>query len=79
MKGPLSDLLVVDLGPSRHPELPVSDLLAGTLADPDLEIRYAIPGRGWVDEQGRAVEPPPAVPPPTAKPRPFGSALPGPW
>jgi signal transduction histidine kinase len=55
--------LVVDLGPSRHPELPVSDLLAGTLADPELEVRYAIPGRGWVDEQGRAVEPPPAADP----------------
>jgi signal transduction histidine kinase len=55
--------LVVDLGPSRHPELPVSDLLAGTLADPDLEVRYAVPGRGWVDEQGRAVEPPPAADP----------------
>jgi signal transduction histidine kinase len=52
--------LVVDLGPSRHPELPVSDLLAAALADPDLEVRYAVPGRGWVDEQGRAVEPPPA-------------------
>jgi signal transduction histidine kinase len=55
--------LVVDLGPSRHPELPVSDLLAGTLADPELEVRYAIPGRGWVDEQGRAVEPPPMAGP----------------
>jgi signal transduction histidine kinase len=55
--------LVVDLGPSRHPELPVSDLLAGTLADPALEVRYAIPGRGWVDEQGRAVEPPLAAGP----------------
>jgi signal transduction histidine kinase len=53
--------LVVDLGPSRNPELPVSDLLAGTLADPELEVRYAVPGRGWVDEQGRAVEPPPAA------------------
>ena len=29
------------------------------LADPELEVRYAIPGRGWVDEQGRPVEPPP--------------------
>ena len=37
--------LVVDLGPSRHPELPVSELLAGTLADPELEVRYAVPGR----------------------------------
>ena len=55
--------LVVDLGPSRQPELPVSDLLAGTLADPELEVRYAIPGRGWVDEQGRAVEPPPMAGP----------------
>ena len=55
--------LVVDLGPSRHPELPVSDLLAATLADPDLEVRYALPGRGWVDERGRAVEPPPAADP----------------
>jgi signal transduction histidine kinase len=57
--------LVVDLGPSRSPELPVSDLLAGTLADPELEVRYAIPGRGWVDEQGRAVEPPPVAGPGT--------------
>jgi len=57
--------LVVDLGPSRHPEQPVSDLLAGTLADPELEVRYAIPGRGWVDEQGRAVEPPPVTGPGT--------------
>jgi signal transduction histidine kinase len=57
--------LVVDLGPSRHPELPVSDLLAGTLADPELEVRYALPGRGWVDEQGRPVEPPPAAGPGT--------------
>ena len=55
--------LVVDLGPSRHPELPVSDLLAATLADPELEVRYALPGRGWVDEQGRAVKPPPAAGP----------------
>jgi signal transduction histidine kinase len=52
--------LVVDLGPSSHPELPVAELLAGTLADPDVEVRYAVPGRGWVDEQGRAVEPPPS-------------------
>ena len=55
--------LVVDLGPSRHPELPVSDLLASTLADPELEVRYAVPGRGWVDEQGRSVEPPPVTGP----------------
>jgi signal transduction histidine kinase len=59
--------LVVDLGPSRHPELPVSELLAGTLADPELEVRYALPGRGWVDEQGRAVEPPPATGPGTGR------------
>ena len=55
--------LVVDLGPSRNRELPVSDLLVGTLADPELEVRYALPGRGWVDEQGRPVEPPPAADP----------------
>jgi signal transduction histidine kinase len=55
--------LVVDLGPSRHPELPVSELLAGTLADPELEVRYAVPDRGWVDEQGRAVQPPPVAGP----------------
>jgi hypothetical protein len=59
--------LVVDLGPSRHAELPVSDLLAGALADPELEVRYAIPGRGWVDEQGRPVEPPPAAGPGTER------------
>ncbi len=55
--------LVVDLGPFRHAEQPVSDLLAGTLADPDLEVRYAVPGRGWVNEQGQAVAPPPQAGP----------------
>jgi signal transduction histidine kinase len=55
--------LVVDLGPSRHPGLPVAELLAATLADAELEVRYAVPGRGWVDEQGRPVEPPPAAGP----------------
>ena len=51
--------LVVDLGPSEHREQPVSGLLAAALADPEIEVRYAVPGRGWLDEQGRAVAPPP--------------------
>jgi signal transduction histidine kinase len=51
--------LVVDLGPSDHREQPVSGLLAAALADPEIEVRYAVPGRGWLDEQGRAVAPPP--------------------
>lgn len=51
--------LVVDLGPSDHRERPVSGLLAAALADPEIEVRYAVPGRGWLDEQGRVVAPPP--------------------
>lgn len=66
---------MVDLGPSRHPELPVSGLLASTLADPELEVRYAVPGRGWVDEQGRPVEPPPAAARVTRVPAPGGGEV----
>jgi hypothetical protein len=53
--------LVVELGPSRRPNAPVSTLLAGVLADPELEVRYAAPGMGWFSERGNPVDPPPAA------------------
>jgi hypothetical protein len=52
--------LVVELGPSQRPNAPVSTLLAGALADPELEVRYAVPGRGWFSERGIPVGAPPA-------------------
>jgi signal transduction histidine kinase len=52
--------LVVELGPSRRPNAPVSTMLAGALADPELEVRYAAPGMGWFSERGDPVDPPPA-------------------
>jgi hypothetical protein len=52
--------LVVELGPSRRSAAPVSALLAEALADPQLEVRYAIPGLGWFDEGGTPVDAPPA-------------------
>ena len=52
--------LVVELGPSRRPAAPVSAVLADALADPELEVRYAVPGLGWFDENGRRVPDPPA-------------------
>jgi signal transduction histidine kinase len=52
--------LVVELGPARRPGAPVSALLADALADPQLEVRYAVPGMGWFDEQGNPAGPPPA-------------------
>lgn len=53
--------LVVELGPSRRPNAPVSTLLAGALADPEVEVRYAVPGMGWFSERGTPVDPPPAA------------------
>jgi hypothetical protein len=50
--------LVVELGSARHAGRPVSAQLAKILADPALEVRYRIPGFGWVDEQGHPSEPP---------------------
>jgi signal transduction histidine kinase len=50
--------LVVDLGPARRATAPVSDLLAHALADPQLEVRYAVPGRGWFDDLGRHADAP---------------------
>jgi len=52
--------LVVELGPSRRPAAPVSAVLADALADPELQVRYAVPGLGWFDENGRRVPDPPA-------------------
>jgi signal transduction histidine kinase len=52
--------LVVELGPSRRPGSPVSDLIADALAAPQLEVRYTIPGMGWFDEQGNPADAPPA-------------------
>jgi hypothetical protein len=53
--------LVVELGPSQRPNAPVSTLLAGVLADPELEVRNAAPGRGWFSERGNPVDAPPAA------------------
>jgi len=53
--------LVVDLGPARRATAPVSDLLAHALADPQLEVRYAVPGLGWFDDLGRHADPPAGV------------------
>jgi signal transduction histidine kinase len=52
--------LVVELGPSQRPAAPVSAVLAAALADPQLDVRYAIPGLGWFDESGLRVPAPPA-------------------
>ena len=52
--------LIVELGPSDRRAAPVSAQLAKALADPDLEVRYAVPGLGWFDEAGQPVEAPPA-------------------
>ena len=50
--------LVVELGPSQHPAAPVSALLANALADPELDVRYSVPGLGWFDENGLRVTAP---------------------
>ena len=52
--------LVVELGPLDRSAAPVSALLAEALADPQLEVRYAVPGLGWFDERGMPVDAPPA-------------------
>jgi signal transduction histidine kinase len=44
--------LVVELG-DRRPGRPLTERLARALADPGLELRYELPGVGWVDERGR--------------------------
>ena len=50
--------LVVALGRARHPGRPVTAQLARALADPELELCYAVPGLGWVDEHGRSIDAP---------------------
>ena len=50
--------LVVDLGAQDLAHAPVTDRLARALADPDLEIRDALPSGRWVDERGHAVAAP---------------------
>ncbi|WP_028063388.1 sensor histidine kinase [Solirubrobacter soli] len=50
--------LVVALDRDRHPGRPVTAQLARALADPDLELCYAVPGLGWVDERGQPVTEP---------------------
>ena len=50
--------LVVDLGPEGGEQAPVVARLARVLADPDLRLRFELPGLGWVDEDGRPVAPP---------------------
>jgi hypothetical protein len=59
LRGAVSSL-VVELGPSTRPAAPISALLADALADPDLEVRYRVPGLGWFDEHGMRVTAPPA-------------------
>jgi len=44
--------LVVDLGPTRRPGQPLTSQLARALGDPELDLRYEVPGLGWVDEVG---------------------------
>ena len=51
--------LVIELGPSDRSAAPVSAQLAKALADPQLEVRYAVAGLGWFDEAGVPVEAPP--------------------
>ena len=50
--------LVVDLGQSARPGLPLTTRLSHALADPGLEIRYFVPDLGWVDERGQEALPP---------------------
>ena len=50
--------LVIELGPSQHAAAPVSALLANALADPELDVRYSVPGLGWFDENGLRVTAP---------------------
>jgi signal transduction histidine kinase len=50
--------LVVELGADRRPDRPVTAQLARALGDPDLELRYAVPDVGWLDERGHAVPAP---------------------
>jgi hypothetical protein len=52
--------LVVDLGPSPRPAAPVSAVLSDALADPELDVRYAVPGLGWINESGLPVPAPPS-------------------
>lgn len=50
--------LVIELGPTRRPGLPLTARLARALADPELEVRYRVPDVGWLNEQGREVPAP---------------------
>lgn len=51
--------LAIELGPTRRPGLPLTARLAHALADPELEVRYHVPGVGWLNERGRDVPAPP--------------------
>lgn len=50
--------LVIELSPGRYPGQPITTHLARVLSDPALQVRYRIPGFGWVDEQGRTTDDP---------------------
>ena len=50
--------LVVRLGPGNAADRPITAQLARALGDPGLEIRYALPNIGWVDERGRVTPAP---------------------
>jgi signal transduction histidine kinase len=56
--GDASRAVVVELGPTRRPGRPIRARLSRVLADPELEVRYAVAGVGWVDEAGRSAPDP---------------------
>jgi hypothetical protein len=67
--------LAIELGPTRRPGLPVTSRLARALADPELEVRYRVPGVGWVNERGREVPEPDGARRITRVPTPAGGEV----
>ena len=53
-------IVVVDLPAHRAGASPITERIAAALGDPDLEIRYALPHGGWIDERGHAASAPPS-------------------
>jgi signal transduction histidine kinase len=51
-------IVVVDLPAHRAGASPITERIAAALGDPDLEIRYALPDGGWIDERGHAASAP---------------------
>lgn len=50
--------MVVELGLARGFGSPITTLLARSLTDPALEVRYEVPALGWMDERGAPTDPP---------------------